>query len=422
MENLTEIPMYYLAIASCFGFLMAWGIGANDVANSMGTSVGSKVITIGQAVLIAAIFEFSGAFLAGGEVTNTIREGLLHAHHFTPYPKLLVLGMLAALLSSAVWLIIATFFGWPVSTTHTIVGAIVGFGAISMGVDSVQWENVSYIGMSWIFSPFLGGIFAYALFMSVQHLIFYRPDPVASAKKMVPIYMALSGWVISMVTLDQGIKNLGFDFSFSKSAVFASLIAILFYGFSRYWVQHLVLDPSADKTFHFANVERVFSILMVFTGCAMAFAHGSNDVANAIGPVAAISQAVTSHGHIANQAPLPIWVLLLGSVGIVAGLVMYGHKVILTVGSGITELTPSRGFSATLAAATTVVMASGAGMPISTTHTLVGAVLGIGLAKGVHALNLRVIGTILISWLITLPVGALFAILFFKAMEAIGLG
>jgi PiT family inorganic phosphate transporter len=412
-----EIQAYYLWLGAFFGFLMAWGIGANDVANAMGTSVGSKAITIRQAIFIAVVFEFAGSFLAGGEVTNTIREGIIYTGPFLEAPKLLVIGMLASLLASAVWLFIATHFGWPVSTTHTIIGAIVGFAAVGIGIDTVQWGNVGYIALSWILSPILGGIIAYGLFRSVQHFIFNKPDPIASAKKAVPYYMMIAGWVVTMVTLDQGIKNLGLDLPFMTSFVYSIPVSVLLYFIGRWAVQRLKLDPKADKNFHFTNVERIFGILMIFTGCAMAFAHGSNDVANAIGPVAAIAHAVSNHGDILKSSPIPVWVLLLGSAGIVAGLVMYGHKVIATIGSGITELTPSRGFSATLSAAATVVLASGAGLPISTTHTLVGAVLGIGLAKGIHALNLSVIGTILISWIITLPAGAILSIIFFEGLR-----
>ncbi len=285
-----------------------------------------------------------------------------------------------------------------------------------MGVGTVQWGNVGYIALSWLLSPILGGIIAYGLFRSVQYFIFNKTNPIISAKKAVPYYMMIAGWVVSMVTLDQGIKNLGLDLSFMTSFVYSIPISALLYFIGRWAVQRLKLDPKADKDFHFTNVERIFGILMIFTGCAMAFAHGSNDVANAIGPVAAIAHAVNNHGDILKNSPIPVWVLLLGSAGIVAGLVMYGHKVIATIGSGITELTPSRGFSATLSAAATVVLASGAGLPISTTHTLVGAVLGIGLAKGVHALNLGVIGTILISWVITLPAGAILSIIFFEGL------
>lgn len=412
-----EIQSYYLWLGAFFGFLMAWGIGANDVANAMGTSVGSKAITIRQAIFIAVVFEFSGSFLAGGEVTNTIREGIIYTGPFLEEPKLLVIGMLASLLSSAVWLFIATHFGWPVSTTHTIIGAIVGFAAVGIGVDTVQWGNVGYIALSWLLSPVLGGVIAYGLFRSVQYFIFNKVDPIASAKKAVPYYMMIAGWVVTMVTLDQGIKNLGLNLHFMTSFMYSVPVSILLYFIGKWAVQRLKLDPKADQNFHFTNVERIFGVLMIFTGCAMAFAHGSNDVANAIGPVAAIAHAVSNNGDFLKSSPIPVWVLLLGSAGIVSGLVMYGHKVIATIGSGITELTPSRGFSATLSAAATVVLASGAGLPISTTHTLVGAVLGIGLAKGVHALNMGVIGTIFISWIITLPAGAILSIIFFEGLS-----
>jgi len=398
---------------------MAWGIGANDVANAMGTSVGSGAITIKQAVLIAAIFEFAGAFLAGGQVTKTIRKGIIDAEMLSATPELLVYGMLASLLAAGIWLLVASRFGWPVSTTHTIVGAIVGFAAVGIGVDAVHWGKVGTIVMSWIISPALAGAASYWLFRSVQVLILNKDNPFESAKKVVPYYIFLTGFIIALVTMFKGLKHVGLEMTtvqnYSVAAAFGFVIMII----SMYSIRKLKIDPEADKDFHFANVERVFGVLMVVTACAMAFAHGSNDVANAIGPVAAIVGIVQSGGEIAQKSILPIWVLILGGAGIVAGLLMYGRRVMATIGKNITELTPSRGFAATLAAATTVVFASGTGLPISTTHTLVGAVLGVGLARGIGALNLTVVRTIFLSWIVTLPAGALMSILFFFILKGI---
>ncbi|MBL1261996.1 MAG: inorganic phosphate transporter [Thiotrichaceae bacterium] len=414
-----EYAYTFIVLACIFGFFMAWGIGANDVANAMGTSVGSGAITIKQAIIIAAIFEFSGALLAGGEVTETIRKGMIDTSSIASTPELLVYGMLAALLAAAVWLLVASYHGWPVSTTHSIVGAIVGFAAVGIGMEAVMWGKVGTIAMSWIISPLIAGVLAYTLFMSVQKLIIDTDDPFANAKRYVPFYIFLVGFIISLVTMFKGLKHVGLELTTVQAYLFSAMIGVCMALISKYFINRIKHDPSADKDFHYTNVEKVFAVLMIVTACAMAFAHGSNDVANAVGPIAAIVSIVGSGGEIAAKSALPIWVLMLGGVGIVIGLVTYGHRVIATIGSNITELTPSRGFAATLAAATTVVVASGTGMPISTTHTLVGGVLGVGLARGIGALNMRVIRTIFMSWVITLPAGAGLAILFFFILKAI---
>lgn len=419
MELITTYGTIFLILACVFGLFMAWGIGANDVANAMGTSVGSGAITIKQAVIIAAIFEFAGAFLAGGQVTKTIRKGIIDADLLSATPELLVYGMLASLLSAGIWLLVASKFGWPVSTTHSIVGAIVGFAAVGIGVDAVHWSKVGTIVMSWVISPALAGAVSYWLFRSVQKLILNRDDPFESAKQVVPYYVFLTGFIIALVTMFKGLKHVGLEVSIVESYSYAFVFGLVIMFMSMVSIRKLKIDPNANKDFHFANVERVFGVLMVVTACAMAFAHGSNDVANAIGPVAAIVGIVQSGGEIAQKSILPIWVLILGGMGIVTGLLMYGRRVMATIGKNITELTPSRGFAATLAAATTVVFASGTGLPISTTHTLVGAVLGVGLARGIGALNLTVVRTIFLSWIVTLPAGALMSIFFFFTLKGI---
>ncbi len=412
-----EFGVTFLVLACIFGLFMAWGIGANDVANAMGTSVGSGAITIKQAVLIAAVFEFAGAFLAGGQVTKTIRKGIVDADLLSSTPELLVFGMLASLLAAGIWLLVASRFGWPVSTTHSIVGAIVGFAAVGLGMEAVHWNKVGTIVMSWVVSPALAGIVSYWLFRSVQTFILNKDDPFASAKKVVPYYVFLTGFVIALVTLFKGLKHVGLETTIAQNYMFAAIFGVVIMLFSITVIRKIQIVPEADKDFHFTNVERVFGVLMVVTACAMAFAHGSNDVANAIGPVAAVVGIVQSGGEVAQKSVLPVWVLILGGGGIVAGLLMYGRRVMATIGKNITELTPSRGFAATLAAATTVVIASGTGLPISTTHTLVGAVLGVGLARGIGALNLNVVRTIFLSWIVTLPAGALMSILFFFMLK-----
>ncbi|MFO7648613.1 inorganic phosphate transporter [Halomonas campaniensis] len=419
MSIIAQHGEIFIILACLFGFFMAWGVGANDVANAMGTSVGSKAITIKQAILIAVVFEFLGAWLAGGEVTSTIRGGIVDPALLEADPQFLVYGMLSALLAAAIWLLIASAKGWPVSTTHSIVGAIVGFGAVGLGMEAVAWGKVGTIASSWLISPLLAGTIAFVLFKSVQHLIFESHEPFAAAKRYVPGYVFLVGFIVAMVTLTKGLKHVGLDLSFGQSFLLSILLGVAIMGVGIAMQRRIKYERRADDHFGFSNVERVFGVLMIFTACAMAFAHGSNDVANAVGPLAAVISVVRSDGVIDSAALVPWWVLVLGGGGIVVGLVTYGHKVIATVGTGITELTPSRGFAATLAAATTVVLASGTGLPISTTHTLVGAVLGVGLARGMAALNLGVIGTIVMSWLITLPAGAGLSILFFFTFKGI---
>lgn len=417
MSIILEHGNTFLILACLFGFFMAWGIGANDVANAMGTSVGSKAITIKQAIIIAVIFEFAGAWLAGGEVTATIRQGIVDSHFFDGHPELLVFGMLSSLLAAGIWLLIASYKGWPVSTTHSIVGAIIGFSAVGISIDAVQWGGVGRIATSWILSPLLSGIVAFLLFKSVQKLIFEADDPFAAAKRYVPMYVFFVGFIVALVTLTKGFSHIGLNISNTAAFIYSCGLGLLLSTISFYMEKRIQRERTSGKL-QIANVEKVFALLMVFTACAMAFAHGSNDVSNAVGPVAAIIGVVHAGGEIAAQVATPSWVLLIGAGGIVAGLVMYGHRVIATIGSNITELTPSRGFAATLATASTVVLASGIGMPVSTTHTLVGAILGVGLARGLASLNLRVVRNIFASWLVTLPVGALLSIIIFFILRA----
>jgi PiT family inorganic phosphate transporter len=407
-----EAATIYIVLAALFGIFMAWGIGANDVANAMATSVGSKALTIKQAILVAAVFEFLGAVLAGGAVTSTIRKGIVDAELLSGTPELLVYGMLAALLAAATWLLIASHKGWPVSTTHSIVGAIVGFAAVGIGLDAVHWEKVGTIVMSWVISPLTAGFIAYLIYMSVQWLILRREDPLARAKRFVPVYIFLAGFTITLVTIMKGLKHVGLEISLGDAYLLAICIAIGIAIIGAVVINRIKPDPKVEKKDHFYTVERVFGVLMVITACSMAFAHGSNDVANAIGPLAAVI-SVASTGTVAAKAAIPLWVLMLGGGGIVIGLATFGVRVISTVGKKITHLTPSRGFAAELAAATTIVIASGTGMPISTTHTLVGAVLGVGFARGIEAIDLRVVARIFVSWVVTSPAGAFLAIVFF---------
>ncbi|ATG72772.1 phosphate permease [Zobellella denitrificans] len=417
MDIIANYGTTLILVAAVFGFFMAWGIGANDVANAMGTSVGTRSLTIKQAIIIAMIFEFAGAYLAGGEVTSTIRSGIIDSDAFVDTPDQLVFGMIASLLAAGTWLLLASYFGWPVSTTHSIIGAIIGFALVSLGAEAVHWNKVMGVFGSWIVTPALSGLLAYFTFISVQRLIFNADSPLAAAKKYVPVYIFFTVMVICLVTLKKGLSHVGLDMTNLQSWGLSVVVSLISAVICAFYIKRQRYNPQDDKDMHFSNVEKVFGILMVVTACAMAFAHGSNDVANAIGPLSAVVSVVESAGQIAAKSTIAWWILPLGGIGIVIGLASLGHKVMATVGTGITHLTPSRGFAAQLATAATVVIASGTGLPISTTQTLVGAVMGVGLARGIAALNLNVLRNIVVSWIVTLPAGAILAIVFFYVIQ-----
>ena len=419
MEVIAQYGSTLIMLAALFGVFMAWGIGANDVANALGTSVGSGAITIKTAIIVAAIFEFAGAALAGGSVTSTIRKGIIDPSQIVDRPEILIYGMLAALLAAACWLAVASAKGWPVSTTHSIVGAIVGFAVAGIGVEAVAWGKIGQIVASWVVSPVLGGGFAFLLMLSIQKLIFNADRPFDAAVKWGPYYIFLVGFVISLITLFKGLKHLNVDLSITASFLIAGAIGMVVAIIGKYAINRVQIDENADRDFHFASVERVFAPMIVFTACAMAFAHGSNDVANGIGPLAAVYGLVKSGGEVTQNLPMPFWILALGGVGIVVGLATYGYRVMQTIGGKITALTPTSGFCATVAAAITVVFASRTGMPVSTTHIAVGAVMGVGLARGFAALDLQVIGRIFASWIVTLPAGAILAAAFFFMLKGI---
>ncbi len=419
MEIIAEWGTVFLTLAIVFGLYMTWGIGANDVANAMGTSVGSGAITVKQAIIIAGIAEFAGAYLAGGGVSSTIAKGIVESSLYEGQPELLVLGMLAALLAAGIWLMVATTRGWPVSTTHTIVGAVVGMAIAGFGMDAVHWDKIGKIVASWFVSPVLGGTLALLLMLSIRKLILDADDPIAQTRKWGPAYAFLVGWLISLVTLVKGLKHVDIHLSTVMGNVLAVVIGIAVAILAKYMMSRVKLDPKADKNFHFASVEKLFVPMMILTGCAMAFAHGSNDVANGIGPMAAVINLINSGGVIAAKSPVAPWMLLLGGVGIIIGLATYGYKVMQTIGTRITELTPTRGYCATIAAAGVVVLASGFGLPVSTTHIAVGGVMGVGLARGVGALDLRVLGGIVLSWFVTVPAGAILAMFFYFVFKAI---
>lgn len=457
------------------GFYMAWNIGANDVANAMGTSVGSGALTLKRAVFLAAILEFSGAFFFGSHVSKTMQSGIINPDLFINDPRTLVYGMLAALASAGIWLQIASYFGWPVSTTHSIVGAIVGFGSVVGGLQAIYWDHVGFIVTSWILSPLIGGILGYYIFNIIRKKIFYTSNPVEAARRFTPIIVFIVVTVLTLVLVFEGFRNLQLDLNLTEKILLTLVVGLLGAIISYFLVQRIspsskeVLAPvygpdmtislekarkhlqkvrnasSGELQYHtglliaevenlthsiqqkqdvavthteYLKVEKIFGYLQIISACMMAFAHGANDVANAIGPLSA-AVAILTTGIFAVDAPVPAWALTLGGVGIVIGLATWGWRVIETIGKKITELTPSRGFAAEFGAATTIVLASRLGMPISTTHTLVGAVLGVGFARGLEAVNLTTTRDILISWIVTVPLGALLAILLFYPIQAI---
>jgi len=419
MDVIASYGPWFIGLAVIFGLYMTWGIGANDAANAMGTSVGAKAITVRQAIIIAAVFEFAGAFLAGGRVTSTIRKGIIDPSGIVGSPEILLFGMLASLLAAGSWLWMASARGWPVSTTHSIVGAIIGFAVVGIDFDSVIWSKVGEIVGSWIVSPVLGGILAFFLMLSIRWLILDTDQPFEKARTWGPVYIFLVGFLISLVTLFKGLSHLDVHLTGLESLLISIGIGLLVMLVGLYFIRRVRVDPTADRSFHFASVEKVFAPMMVFTACSMAFAHGSNDVANGIGPLAAIVSIVRSGGEVMQSADLPVWILALGGGGIVLGIATLGYRVMRTIGTKITELTPTRGFSAELAAAATVVLASRTGLPVSTTHILVGAVMGVGLARGIGAIDLRVVGGIVTSWLVTLPIAAALSAVFFYALQFI---
>jgi phosphate/sulfate permease len=421
-------------LAVAFGFYMAWNIGANDVANAMGTSVGSGALTLKRAVIVAGVLEFAGAFLVGSHVANTVRKGIVNPEIFMGDPIVFVLGMLAALLAAGAWLQIASYCGWPVSTTHSIVGAIVGFGLLVGGAQAVNWGKVISIAASWVISPLISATISFFIFMLLRKKIFRSATPVAAAKRLTPVLVFFVFAILTLVMVFKGLKNLHLHLSFFQALIAATAVGFLAAVLSIFWVSRLKLSENSINLNHTKNpadikamgvphsrntvgrgknkyqdVEKIFVYLQILSACFVAFAHGANDVANAIGPLAAVVSVIKT-GVVGLKASVPLWALVLGGIGIVFGLATWGWRVIETVGKKITELTPSRGFSAEFGAAVTIVVASRLGLPISTTHTLVGAVMGVGLARGIEALNLNAIRDIVLSWLITIPAGAIFTI------------
>jgi len=394
---------------------MACNIGANDVANAMGTSVGSGSLTFKQAIYVAAVAEFAGAFFVGGHVSDTIRKGMLDPTIFSDAPLHLVYGMIAALIAAALWLNIASYLGWPVSTTHSIVGAVVGFGVMAGGMDAINWSKVWSVVMSWIVSPVMGGLVAFLLFRFLTNQVFRRRNPLLYAKRILPYMVFLVCVILANAMFYKGLKNLHLDFSYPEAMCYSLIVGAIGFFISKPLAKKIPDVPKKEIHKQLEATENIFKYLQITTAFYIAFAHGSNDVANAVGPLAAVVSILNS-GTVAMKVAMPIWILALGGGFIVFGLLIWGRRVMETIGSKITEITPSRGFCATFAGATVVLVCSKMGLPVSTTHTLVGSVIGVGLARGLPTLNLGIIKEIVMSWLATVPFTALLAAILFKIM------
>ncbi|MEJ2688614.1 MAG: inorganic phosphate transporter [Deltaproteobacteria bacterium] len=418
------MDLYIIGLAAAIGLYMAWNIGANDVANSMADAVGSKSITIKQAVIAAGICEFSGAVLVGSHVTETVRKGIVNPAAISSLPglqqgdaaTLIILGMTAALLSAAFWLHFSTKIGMPVSTTHSIVGAIAGFGIVAAGWHSVNWGKMGQIVASWFISPVAGGLMAYLIFQFISKFILGRQKPARAAITFTPIIVFVLFFAVVLATIFKGLKNvigsvpwLTEEVSFCIALAIGLLAAIIYKMLLRRKLENKSKLPLAEQL---ELIEEMYAPLVVISSCSVAFAHGANDVANAVGPLAAIVN-ILEHGSVAMKVGIPFWILAIGGAGIVFGLATYGYKVMHTVGTEITEITPSRGVAADIAATVTVLACTRMKLPISTTHTLVGAILGIGLARGLSGINSQITKKIFGSWLLTVPAAAIVAILIF---------
>ncbi len=467
-----EPLLFFIILLS--GFYMAWNIGANDVSNAMGTSVGSGALTLFKAVIIAGVLEFCGAFFLGGNVSNTLQSGIIDPKIFEQDAKTLLFGMLSALIATALWLQIASFFGWPVSTTHAIVGSLLGFGTIVGGVKAIYWGDVGIIASSWVVSPVLSGLFSYLLFSLLQRKILFAMDPIKATRRFIPYMVFIIFFTFSISVLVNGLGS--FKASISTSNVLILSLSLGFCGAflafiilkklyfatekiptKSYYEQlfslnkaikhlkrlELISHGSQRKDFsnqvknlknykkevkenasnyktgsHYTIVEKMFGPLQILSAAYIAFAHGANDVANAIGPLTAALEILKT-GTISFSEKTPPALLLLGGTGIVIGLATWGWRVMETIGKKITELTPTRGFCAEFGGAVTILIASKLGLPISTTHCIVGAVLGVGMAKGLSAVNLQTLRDIVLSWVITIPLSAVVCVLVFYCLKIV---
>ena len=413
-----------IGVTALIGLYMAWTIGANDVANSMGPVVGSGAVSIRQALIIAGLCEFAGAVLVGSDVTNTIRKGIVDPMALAAHPEVLCLGMACALLSAAVWLHAATWWGMPVSTSHSIVGAVAGFGVVAAGWQAVYWGRLGQIVLSWFISPICGLLLGYLLFKVILRMVLRRADPIASAVRVTPAIGFVVAVIVSLATIYKGLQNVRAQGRLPITGVDACLLAvgigIVAAVATRLFVRRRVRGcEGLSLTAQLCRVEGVFVPLAVISACSVAFAHGANDVANAVGPLAAVADIVRS-GSVKMSVGVPLWVLVLGGVGIVTGLATFGYRVMRTIGGAITEITPSRAVAVNIAASTTVLVCTRLSLPVSTSHTIVGAVVGVGLARGIGAVNKKTAQSIFTSWLLTVPAAALVCIVLFLFGRLIG--
>jgi len=418
------MDLIILAITALVGLYMAWNIGANDVANSMADAVGSKALSVRQAVIAAGICEFAGAVLVGSHVTDTVRKGIVDPAVLGSLPNLaqgeaaalLVIGMSAALLAAALWLNFATMAGMPVSTTHSIVGAVAGFGIVAAGIGSVNWGKMGQIVASWFVSPVAGGIAAFIIFKIISKLILGQEQPAKAAIKITPYIVFFLAMVVTLATIWKGLKHVIKEVEWltdTNTFIIAVAISVISTLISRSYVKKKLGDkvslPLAEQL---ELVEQVYVPLVIISSCSVAFAHGANDVANSVGPLAAVVH-ILQGGAVQMKVAVPLWVLMLGGAGIVLGLATYGYRVMETVGTKITEITPSRGVAADIAATATVLVCTRMKLPISTTHVLVGAIMGIGLARGLAGIDSRIAKKIFKSWIITVPAAAMVSIVLF---------
>jgi PiT family inorganic phosphate transporter len=396
---------FILIAAVLIGIYSAINIGANDVANAMATSVASGALTIKRAVVVAGVCDVLGAVLVGSHVANTIRKGLIDPLQFSDRQTLFLFGMLAAVLGSALWVNIATYFKLPVSTTHSIIGGVVGFGLVSVGFAGIKWKVVLFVVLSWIISPVFGGIIAFTIFSIIKKFILSSPEPIAQTKKIGPFFIGIVAFILSLAVIYKGLEHLHLDLPILEAFLISLLV-----GAGGFLLGSFLLRRYRERdTDPYYQVEKMANPLQIISASFQAFSHGANDVANAIGPVAAIVTVLQTQ-RVDMQVPIPIWLLLLGGAGLAFGVYTWGHRVMETVGKRITSITPTRGFSAEFGTATTVLLCSRLGMPVSTTHVAVGNIIGVGLARGISAINLEVIKKIISAWIISLPAAGLFAV------------
>ena len=404
-----DVSVFILISAILVGLYSAINIGANDVANSMATSVASKALTIKKAVIVAAVCNIFGAVLVGSHVADTIRKGLVDPLQFSDRPNLFLFGMLAAVLASALWVNIATYFKLPVSTTHSIIGGVLGFGLVSVGFAGIEWKVVFYVVLSWIISPIFGGLIAFTIFSIIKKFILNSTDPITQTRRIGPFFTGMVGFILSLAVIYKGPKRLHLDFPLIEA-----LLISLCIGAGGFFLGSFLLRKYKESDMDpYYQVEKMANPLQILSASFQAFSHGANDVANAIGPVAAIVVIVQTQ-EVETQVSIPLWLLLLGGAGLAFGIYTWGHRVMETVGEKITSITPTRGFSAEFGTATTVLLCSRLGMPISTTHVAVGNIIGVGLARGISAINLDVIKRIFSAWIISLPAAGLFSVFLYK--------